>query len=153
MTPDLERLARSDPEAFLQAAMRWHFSPETGSRFWLDRASRLEFDPRTDVRTFDDLRRFPNFVNELRDVPIQDLIPRGYGARPEIVRVVESGGTTGAPKPAVILRDWWELLLAQSVRHLDAHDLPRDCNVLALVPSGPHAAGEQWRTGTRDVAA
>jgi acyl-CoA synthetase (AMP-forming)/AMP-acid ligase II len=126
--------------------MEWHFDADTGSRFWLDRAAQLPFDPRTDVRTFDDLRLFPNFTNELRDVKIADLIPRGYGPTPEIARVVESGGTTGAPKPVVLLKDWWELLIAESARHLEAHEVPRNCNVLALVPSGPHGAGEQWRS-------
>lgn len=143
---ELEPLADSEPEAFLRAAMQWHFDPGTGSPFWLERAARLEFDPRTDVRTFDDLRMFPNLTDELREVRIQDLIPRGYGEHPDVVRVVESGGTTGPPKRVVILRDWWELLIEQGIRHLDAYESPRDCNVLALMPSGPHAASEQHRT-------
>lgn len=145
-TLDSPEAARSDPEAFLQEAMRWHFGAETGSKFWLDRIPSLGFDPRTDIKTFGDLRHFPNFTNDLREVPIRDLIPQGYGPRPEIARVAESGGTTGAPKRVVILRDWWELLLAECVRHHDAHELPRDTIVLQLGPSGPHAGGEQWRT-------
>ena len=138
--------AAKAPEAFLKAAMRWHFDPDTGSRFWLERAALLDFDPRTDIETFEDLLRFPNLTSDLRDALVEDLIPQGYGPRPEVVRIVESGGTTGAPKRFVIMRDWWDLLVGACVRHLDRHDWPRDCNVLTLVPSGPHAAGEQWRT-------
>ena len=40
----------TDPTAaFLREAMEWHFSPATGSPFWLERARTLDFDPRRDV--------------------------------------------------------------------------------------------------------
>ncbi|OHV20920.1 phenazine antibiotic biosynthesis protein [Parafrankia soli] len=54
--------AEPEPDALIQAAMRWHFSPETGSPFWLRTAETFDFDPRRDVRTFADLARFPNVV-------------------------------------------------------------------------------------------
>jgi hypothetical protein len=41
----------ADPQAYLQAAVHWHFSPETGSPYWLKRAQALDFNPRTDVKT------------------------------------------------------------------------------------------------------
>jgi hypothetical protein len=96
---DLPRPAPiEDPEAYLQAAVRWHFSPQTGSRFWLQQAKSLDLDPITDVKTFEDLALFPNIVDELREVAVGDLIPAGYGPKPPNPRVFESGGTTGAPK-------------------------------------------------------
>ncbi len=48
-----------DPQASLEAAVQWHFSPDTGSRYWLNRAKTLGFKRRTDVKTFEDLRRRP----------------------------------------------------------------------------------------------
>jgi phenylacetate-coenzyme A ligase PaaK-like adenylate-forming protein len=69
-------------------------------------ATMLDFDPRTDVKSVEDLALFPNIVNELRDARVEDLIPWGYGPNPDIVGVYESGGTTGAPKRVVFLRDW-----------------------------------------------
>ncbi|MFF4485245.1 phenazine antibiotic biosynthesis protein [Streptomyces sp. NPDC001544] len=135
-----------DPDAFLQAAVRWHFSEETGSRFWLERADRLEFDPLTDIRTFDDLKLFPNVANELRDVRAEDLIPHGYGPRPpQVVGVFDSGGTTGAPKRVVMLQEWLDLLLAHSNAQLDAHGVPRDVNWLLAIPSGPHMVGASFQ--------
>jgi phenylacetate-coenzyme A ligase PaaK-like adenylate-forming protein len=131
-----------DPDTFIRAAMDWHFSPETGSPFWLERAKSLEFDPRTSVRTFADLTLFPNVTNELRDVRAEDLIPKGYGPRPGVVGVFESGGTTGAPKRVVILREWWDQALAWGVSTLEQAGVPRDRNWLAIIPSGPHFAGE-----------
>jgi acyl-CoA synthetase (AMP-forming)/AMP-acid ligase II len=130
-----------DPDEFIRAAMDWHFSPATGSPFWLERARSLEFDPRSDVKRFDDLTLFPNVTNELRDVRAQDLIPRGYGAQPDIVGVFESGGTTGAPKRIVMLREWWDRMLAWQVAHLDARGVARDRDWLVLFPNGPHMAG------------
>jgi hypothetical protein len=107
---DAPASARPDPDEFVQAAMQWHFSEETGSAFWLSKASSLGFDPRHEVKSTGDLARFPNIVNELRDVPAEDLIPRGYKGRPDVVSVFESGGTTGAPKRVTFLADWVDLL-------------------------------------------
>jgi phenylacetate-coenzyme A ligase PaaK-like adenylate-forming protein len=133
---------RPDPDELIQAAMNWHFSPETGSPFWLQRARSLGFDPRQDVRSFDDLALFPNVTDELRDVRAADLVPRGYGEHPDVVGVFESGGTTGSPKRVVCLRDWWERSLAWSTAQHDARGLQRDGDWLALFPSGPHMVGE-----------
>ncbi|MET9437041.1 phenazine antibiotic biosynthesis protein [Streptomyces sp. NPDC006551] len=134
-----------DPDEFLRAAIRWHFSKETGAPFWLDRLGRLDFDPVEDIRTFDDLKLFPNFANDLRDVRAEDLIPRGYGGRPEIVGVFDSGGTTGAPKRVVMLQEWLDMLLAHSNAQLDAHGVPRDVNWLLAIPSGPHMVGASFQ--------
>ncbi|HWE91828.1 MAG TPA: AMP-binding protein [Pseudonocardiaceae bacterium] len=130
-----------DPDEFVQAAMRWHFGPDTGSPYWLDRAKTLDFDPRADVKTFEDLALFPNTVNELRDVRAEDLIPRGYGGRAKVIGVFESGGTTGAPKRVVFLDDWQRRSIAWTHRNLDAHGVPRDVNWLGVVPTGPHMIG------------
>jgi phenylacetate-coenzyme A ligase PaaK-like adenylate-forming protein len=135
-----------DPDEFIRAAMDWHFSPTTGSRFWLERAKSLEFDPRADVKSFEDLTLFPNVANELRDVRARDLIPQGYGPHPEVIGIYESGGTTGAPKRIVMLRDWWDRELARQVAHLDARGVPRNRDWLALLPSGPHMAGALARS-------
>lgn len=136
----------TDPTAaFLREAMEWHFSPATGSPFWLERARTLDFDPRRDVTSLADLRRFPNVAAELRDVPVEALIPRGYGPRPDVVGVFESGGTTGPPKRVVLLRDWLERMLATANAHLDAHGFPRGVDWLGMVPTGPHVVGEFFR--------
>ena len=129
-----------DPEEFIRAAMRWHFSPDTGSRFWLDRLPRLDFDPLRDVTTPEDLALFPNLCAELRDAPVADLIPRGY-TNPRVAGVFESSGTTGAPKRVVVLEDWCEQAQGFSNATLDEHGVPRGVNWLILLPTGPHLAG------------
>jgi phenylacetate-coenzyme A ligase PaaK-like adenylate-forming protein len=134
-----------DPDEFIRAAMDWHFSPTTGSPYWLERARSLEFDPRTDVKGFDDLTLFPNIANELRDVRAEDLIPKGYGPHPEVVGVFDSGGTTGPPKRIMMLGEWCDRMLAWYVAHMDARGVPRNRNWLVLIPSGPHMAGALMR--------
>jgi hypothetical protein len=139
----------NDPDEFVRAAMEWHFNPETGSAYWLRRAETLHFDPRADVKGVEDLTLFPNIVDELRDVRVEDLIPRGYGPDPGSVEVYESGGTTGASKRAVVLPGWWDHHTAYTNAALDAHGFPRNTNWLSVTPSGPHLAGQ---AGTRAVA-
>jgi phenylacetate-coenzyme A ligase PaaK-like adenylate-forming protein len=131
----------TDPEEFIRAAMQWHFSPETGSAFWLERAKSLNFDPRRDVKSHEDLALFPNVTDELRDVRVSDLIPRGYGSDARVVGVAESGGTTGVPKRVVMLKDWWDRTGAQLDVNLDALGIPRGVNWLAVAPTGPHMVG------------
>jgi phenylacetate-coenzyme A ligase PaaK-like adenylate-forming protein len=134
-----------DPDEFIRAAMEWHFNPETGSPFWLARARSLDFDPRTDVKDHSDLRLFPNVASELRDVPASDLIPRGYGPRPEVVGIFESGGTTGAPKRVVLMRDWMERMVGAMNANFDEHGFKEGANWLGIVPTGPHLVGELFR--------
>ena len=130
-----------DPEAYLRAAIAWHFGAETGSPFWLRAAKRLEFDPLTDVHTFADLRQFPNLVDDLRSVAVEDLVPRGYGSPPPIARIFESGGTTGAPKRTAQLPDWVEQVTRWQVEDFTAGGFVPGRGLLCLMPSGPHGVG------------
>ncbi|WP_221902928.1 MULTISPECIES: aminotransferase class III-fold pyridoxal phosphate-dependent enzyme [Streptomyces] len=130
----------------LAAAMEWHFGPRTGSRFWLERARTLDFDPRKDVRTEADLALFPNVVDELRDARVEDLVPRGYGDEPVPLDIFESGGTTGAPKRVVWLPDLHERLTSWHSRVLDDRGVPRGVNWLTIGPSGPHLFAPTSRT-------
>jgi phenylacetate-coenzyme A ligase PaaK-like adenylate-forming protein len=130
-----------DPEAYLRAAIAWHFGADTGSAFWLRAARSLDFDPLTDVQSFADLRSFPNLVNELRNVPVEDLIPRGYGSPAPIPRIFESGGTTGAPKRTAQLPDWVEQVTRWQVEDFTAGGFVPGRGLLCLMPSGPHGVG------------
>lgn len=139
---DLPRTtAVGDPEAYLRAAIEWHFGPDTGSKFWLDKARTLDFDPRADVKTFDDLTLFPNVVDEFRDVSVRDLVPAGYGRDAAVPRIFESGGTTGAPKRVISMPDWeaqsvqWELAELGDVTPLQGRGM------LLVSANGPHAIG------------
>ncbi len=136
-----------DPEAYLRTAIAWHFGEDTGSAFWLRAAKTLNFDPLTDIKTFTDLRLFPNLVNELRSVPVEDLVPRGYnllgsqGSPPPVPQIFESGGTTGAPKRTAQLPDWIAQVVEWQTEDFAAGGFLRGEGFLCLMPSGPHGVG------------
>jgi phenylacetate-coenzyme A ligase PaaK-like adenylate-forming protein len=130
-----------DPEAYLAAAMAWHFGADTGSSFWLRTARTLDFDPLTEVKSFADLRLFPNLVNELRDVPVEDLVPRGYGSSPPVPQIFESGGTTGAPKRTAQLPDWIAQVVQWQTEDFATGGFVRGQGFLCLMPGGPHGVG------------
>ena len=138
---DVPRGTSPEPTAYLRAAMAWHFGEETGSPFWLRMAGQLDFDPVADVRTYDDLRRFPNLVDELREVPVEDLVPRGYGAPLPIPRVFESGGTTGSPKRTAQLPDWLEQVTRWQVEDFTVGGFVPGAGLLCMMPGGPHGVG------------
>lgn len=127
--------AREKLDAHVREMMEWHFHPETGSPFWLEQASKLDFDPRQEVRSFEDLRRFPPFQDEwLRGGPVRRWVPKAYADRP--VYVFETGGTTGVPKTRISIDDFridYELF---SETLPDEH-FPKGSNWLMLGPSGP----------------
>jgi hypothetical protein len=138
-----------DPDELIQAAMAWHFDPETGTEFWVERAKTLDFDPRADVKTHAELKLFPNVTDELRDVPVRKLIPRGYGPKPKVVSVIESGGTTGAPKSLPLMADFVQLMIGRDLANLGRLGVPDDQDWLAVVPSGPHGAFEEAKRAAR----
>jgi hypothetical protein len=133
-----------DPEAYLRAAVAWHFGEDTGSPFWLRTAETLNFNPMTDIRTFADLRLFPNLLNELRNVPVEDLVPCGYsaqGSRPPVPQVFESGGTTGAPKRTAQLPDWIAQVADWQTEDFSAGGFVAGWGLLCVMPAGPHGVG------------
>lgn len=143
---DLPRLEPvEDPEAYLEAAVQWHFGGETGSPYWLRRAHALDFDPLTEVKAFEDLALFPNIVDELRDIDVRDLVPKGYGPNPPTPAVFESGGTTGAPKRVIVLPDWDEQIAVWNAADLLETPGLRNGGLLMLGPSDPHLFGHLER--------
>jgi hypothetical protein len=127
----------------VQAAMQWHFDPDTGSRFWLEQARGWSFDPRKDITTVADLALLPNVTDEIRRVPVGDLVPRGLdGSGP--MRVFETGGTTGRPRRIVDFAEfrrqagWWSSFL-------DREEIPHGGNWMLIAPTGPHAVGHVLR--------
>ena len=127
--------AREALDAWTREIVAWHFDPATGAPFWLDYAKKLGFDPRRDVKNFDDLSKFPSFEDEwLRGGPMQRWIPKGLAGKP--VYVFETGGTTGIPKTRVAFEDFrtdYELFSET----LPDEYFPRGSNWLMLGPSGP----------------
>ncbi|MFM9024746.1 MAG: hypothetical protein ACKON7_05325 [Planctomycetaceae bacterium] len=134
-SPAAVATAKAALDAHTVEMMAWHFHASTGCPFWLDEATRLPFDPLTDIRCYDDLKKFPPFEDEwLRGGPVRRWVPKGLADQP--IYVFETGGTTGVPKSRVNSRDFrtdYEMFSDT----LPEEFFPRGANWLMLGPSGP----------------
>jgi phenylacetate-coenzyme A ligase PaaK-like adenylate-forming protein len=126
---------REQLDAHVREIVGWHFNPESGTPFWLERAKSLGFDPRKEIRGFDDLKKFGLFEDEwLRGGPVRRWVPRALQDKP--IYVFETGGTTGIPKSRVVIDDFRIDYEMFSCTLPDAY-FPRGANWLMLGPSGP----------------
>ena len=127
--------ARERLDAHVREMVRWHFSDETGSPFWLEQKSGYDFDPIADVQGFDDLKRFPLFEDDwLRGGPVRRWLPKGLEGEP--LYVFETGGTTGVPKSRLVSEDHWVDYEIFSDT-LPEKFFPKGADWLMLGPSGP----------------
>jgi hypothetical protein len=122
-------------DAQVREMVEWHFNPETGCQFWLDFAAKLSWDPRVEVRNYEDLKKFPPFEDEwLRGGPVRRWLPKGLAGKP--LYVFETGGTTGVPKSRLAIDDFridYEIFSDT----LPEKYFPLGANWLMLGPSGP----------------
>jgi phenylacetate-coenzyme A ligase PaaK-like adenylate-forming protein len=127
--------AKAQLDAHVREIIEWHFNPQTGCPFWLEFASKLGWDPRSEVRCFEDLKKFPLFQDDwLRGGPVRRWVPRGSAGQP--VFVFETGGTTGVPKSRTASEDF-RLDYEAFSDTLPEQYFPRGSNWLMLGPSGP----------------
>jgi len=133
--PELASRARAQLDAHTVEIIQWHFDSATGCPFWLEYASRLDFDPTKEIRSFDDLKKFEPFQDEwLRGGPVRRWAPKAYADRP--IYVFETGGTTGVPKSRIAVDDFRTDYSLFSETLPDEY-FPRGANWLMLGPSGP----------------
>ncbi len=132
---DRVKQAREQLDAHVREIVQWHFSPETGTPFWLEKAKTYTFNPLKDVHGFDDLKLFGLFEDDwLRGGPVRRWVPRAYQNKP--VYVFETGGTTGLPKSRIVIDDF-RIDYEMMSETLPDQYFPRGSNWLMLGPSGP----------------
>ncbi len=132
---DKVRQAREQLDAQVREVVRWHFSPETGTPFWLEKAASFKFNPLKDVKGYDDLKLFGHFEDEwLRGGPVRRWVPKALQSKP--IYVFETGGTTGIPKSRMVVEDHWTDYEMFS-NTLPEKYFPKGSNWLMLGPSGP----------------
>ncbi len=136
-TPSSDKVqqARTQLDAQVREVVRWHFSPETGTPFWLEKAKSFTFDPLRDIKGFDDLKLFGHFEDEwLRGGPVRRWVPQALQNKP--IYVFETGGTTGIPKSRVVVDDF-RIDYEMFSESLPEKYFPKGSNWLMLGPSGP----------------
>ena len=143
--------AKERLDAHVREMVEWHFNPETGSPYWLEKAKSFNFDPRKDVKVYEDLDKFDFFEDgDLRGCPVRKWVPKGNAVKP--MYVFGTGGSPGVPKSRVVSEDHkidYELF----IETLPDEFFPKGADWLMLGPSGPrrlHLAVEhlaQFRGG------
>ncbi len=138
MTDNIDALARAAKkklDAHTRDMVKWHFSPETGCPFWLEKAKTYDFNPLEDVNCFDDLKKFPLFEDEwLRGGPVRRWLPKGLEGKG--LYVFETGGTTGIPKSRLVADDF-RIDYEMFSDTLPEESFPKGSDWLMLGPSGP----------------
>jgi phenylacetate-coenzyme A ligase PaaK-like adenylate-forming protein len=128
-------VTKSALDAHVREIVQWHFSPDTGTPFWLDFATRLDWDPRKEIQTYEDLDRFGFFQDEwLRGGPVRRWVPRAYADRP--IYTFETGGSTGVPKSRINIEDF-RIDYEQFSDTLPDESFPKGSDWLMVGPSGP----------------
>ena len=131
----LQSQARERLDQHTHETVQWHFNDSTGCPFWLGKKAELNFDPLTEIKGFDDLKKFPLFEDEwLRGGPVRRWVPKGLEGKPTYV--FETGGTTGIPKSRVVIDDF-RIDYEMFSETLPDKYFPRGSNWLMLGPSGP----------------
>lgn len=127
--------AKTALDKHVRETVQWHFNPETGCPFWLERAKSFDFDPLKDVKGFEDLKLFGRFEDEwLRGGPVRRWVPKGLEGKP--IYVFETGGTTGVPKSRVTIDDF-RIDYSEFSKTLPDEYFPKGSDWLMLGPSGP----------------
>ncbi len=129
-------------DEWTQKIICWHFHPDTGSPFWLKRKKRLKFDPINDIKTYHDLKQFGVFnEDELKEIPADELIPKGYSCGKNTnCKVFETGGTLGIAK-RIIDCEYRNKIAYWLSYSLNIHGFSEEGNWLHLGPAGPHVIG------------
>ncbi|MEC9117211.1 MAG: hypothetical protein VX607_10110 [Planctomycetota bacterium] len=135
---DVEQLSKEARDQLDQHAyevVQFHFHESTGCPFWLEKKAEFNFDPLTEVKGYDDIKKFPLFEDEwLRGGPVRRWVPKALSDKP--VYVFETGGTTGIPKSRIVVDDHWTDYELFSDTLPDEY-FPKGANWLMLGPSGP----------------
>ncbi len=127
--------AKEALDAHTYETVQWHFHESSGSPFWLEKKAELKFDPLTEIKCFEDLKKFPLFEDDwLRGGPVRRWVPKALADRPTYV--FETGGTTGIPKSRVVIDDF-RIDYEMFSDTLPDEYFPRGANWLMLGPSGP----------------
>lgn len=127
--------SRDALDSWVREIVQWHFNPETGCPFWLEYARNLDWDPRSEIRGYDDLARFDAFQDGwLRGGPVRRWVPKAYADRP--IYSFETGGSTGVPKSRINIEDFRIDYEAFSDT-LPDEAFPKGSDWLMLGPSGP----------------
>ena len=143
------RDAYIDSDAYLQAVVDIQFDERFGAPYWRElMEEELEFDPREEIKSYDDLEKLPEADEDaIKERPVDDFMPRLFydddeggtyddlDIDPGMFDLSKSSGTTGKKKIMP-----WRTSVSDEIVQWYAHNLEErdtgDGNWLALGPYG-----------------
>lgn len=132
---DKIRSAGERLDAHVREMVKWHFDPKTGCPFWLDHATKLDFDPVKEIGGYQDLKILGHFEDQwLRGGPIRRWMPKRLEGKRAFV--FETGGSTGIPKYRINFDDFFTDYELFS-KTLSDEGFPPGADWLMLGPTGP----------------
>jgi thienamycin biosynthesis protein ThnN len=144
---DPSRLRPLD-DGYLSQIVALHFSEHGGAPYWVKQIAgdsalgRIRsFDGFKSALAFKSRQEQAAYERHLRELPIEDFIPRATLQSAKWIWASETGGTTGIAKRGTWADAYWDAILAFSDEFLDLHGVPRDKNWLFIGPTGPHTTG------------
>lgn len=130
-----QRQIREQLDQWTREVIAWHFDPESGTPFWLEWAAKAGWDPRREIRGYDDLVKFGHFQDEwLRSGPLRRWVPQAYAHLP--LTVFEMDGGAGAPRMRIEINDY-RFDYEQFGESLPEPQFPKGADWLSIAPTGP----------------
>ncbi len=134
---------------YLSRMLSLHLNQETGSPYWIKRAADRQLQL-SDLQSFEDYKELFAFKSRedqvlyeqhLRELPIEEFIPRSTLQKAKWLWASETGGTTGIAKRGTWGDAYWKQIINFSDEFLDLHGVPWNENWLFIGPTGPHTTG------------
>ncbi len=131
-------------DARLRRVLSIHFDPDRGTPYWLDRASQLGIDPRSDIRSVTDLDLLGTMCQmDLAQRPLTDYIPRRFHHQMHRFVIGQTGGTTGTTVWSAYREDEFaQAFITPFVKAAEHVGFPTGLPWLFVGPSGPHIIGK-----------
>lgn len=137
--------------AYIRHILEFHFHPEYGTPYWIERQKRLKYKDVTAVKDwhsfkeivgFQDAEDQRKFENDTRRLSLEKFIPKSVlEDSSRKIWASQTGGTTGIPKHGCWDSEYWANVMDFTDEFLDVFGVPYKANWLFLGPMGPHTTG------------
>jgi hypothetical protein len=139
-----------DPQ-LIRTIFAIHFDPDSGTPYWLEQEKKAGINARKDIKTYADFHLLGSMdVQQLRNRPITDFIPKSrIHLLPKMI-LSETGGTTGSPCRRVFTPEEFESAFIRPwMNAVTMRNFPLQGRWLFAGPGGPHVIAQAARKMAR----
>ncbi len=131
-------------EEWLAHVISFHFNPDSGSEYWLNKERDLGINAREAIKSIEDLKILgPMDEEDLRMFSVEHFIPKALLKNKRDLILGETSGTTGKPKVTAYLTNEFHVTFVDYFGYVATQrGFPTGTNWLWIGPSGPHIIGK-----------